>query len=148
MYSVRPETEIIPYFIPASNRYGEVRDPAGTTYPALCKDQDPSEFNFFEASSIRKVGNKYVMIFSGFSGPDYGLGSANSTLRYAYGDTPLGPWRGGGVLVDSRGVVPNQDGSKLQTTNSAHNTHGSLQNLRNSGTQDGASRKPMEYCNL
>lgn len=129
MYSVRPGTEVIPYFIPASFRYGEVRDPAGTTYPALYKEQNPTEFNFFEASSIRKVGNKYVMIFSGYSGPDYGLGSTNSTLRYAFGDSPLGPWRSGGVLVDSRGVVLNQDGSKLQTTNAAHNTHGSLQDI-------------------
>lgn len=129
MYSVRPGTEIIPYFIPASSRYGAVKDPEGTTYPALYKEQKPTEFNFFEASSIRQVGNKYVMIFSGYSGPDYGLGSSNSTLRYAYGDSPLGPWRSGGVLVDSRGVVLNQDGSKLQTTNAGHNTHGSLQEI-------------------
>ena len=129
MYSVRPGTEIIPYFIPASSKYGVVRDPAGTEYPALYKEQAFSEFNFFEASSIRQVGNKYVMIFSGYSGPDYGLGSSNSTLRYAFGDSPLGPWRSGGVLVDSRGVVLNRDGSKLQTTNAGHNTHGSLQEI-------------------
>lgn len=129
MYSVRPGTEIIPYFIPASLRYGEIRDPKGTEYPALYKGQKPEDFNFFEASSIRKVGNKYVMIFSGYSGPDYGLGSTNSTLRYAYGDSPLGPWRSGGVLVDSRGVVLSEDGSQLVCTNAAHNTHGSLQEI-------------------
>ena len=129
MYSKRPGTEIHDYFIPASSRYGVVRDPEGTTYPALYADQNPGEFNFFEASSIRKVGNKYVMVFSGYSGPDYGLSSTNSALRYAYGDSPLGPWRSGGVLVDSRGVVPNEDGTTLITTNSAHNTHGSLQEI-------------------
>lgn len=129
MYSVRPGTEIIPYFIPASLRYGEIRDPKGTQYPALYKEQKPEDFNFFEASSIRQVGNKYVMIFSGYSGPDYGLGSTNSTLRYAFGDTPLGPWRSGGVLVDSRGIVLNEDGIRLQATNAAHNTHGSLQEI-------------------
>ena len=129
MYSTRPGTKVIPYFIPASKRYGEIRDPKGTQYPALYKEQKPEDFNFFEASSIRQVGNKYVMIFSGYSGPDYGLGSTNSTLRYAYGDTPLGPWRSGGVLVDSRGVVLNEDGSRLQTTNAGHNTHGSLQEI-------------------
>ena len=129
MYSKRPGTEIHDYFIPASSRYGVVRDPEGTKYPALYPDQDPGEFNFFEASSIRKVGNKYVMVFSGYSGPDYGLESTNSALRYAYGDSPLGPWRSGGVLVDSRGVVPNEDGTALITTNSAHNTHGSLQEI-------------------
>lgn len=129
MYSVRPGTQIHDYFIPASSRYGEVRDPKGTEYPALYKGQNPGEFNFFEASSIRQVGNKYVMVFSGYSGPDYGLGSTNSALRYAFGDSPLGPWRSGGVLVDSRGVVLNEDGSKLTTTNFAHNTHGSLQEI-------------------
>ncbi len=129
MYSVRPGTEVIPYFIPASKWYGEVRDPEGTQYPALYKEQKLTDFNFFEASSIRKVGNKYVMIFSGYSGPDYGLGSTNSSLRYAYGDTPLGPWRSGGVLVDSRGVVLNEDGSRLQCTNAGHNTHGSIEQI-------------------
>lgn len=129
MYSVRPGTEIIPYFMPASSSYGNVKDPAGTEYPALYKEQNPGDFNFFEASSIRKVGNKYVMIFSGYSGPDYGLPSTNSTLRYAFADSPLGPWRSGGVLVDSRGIVLNEDGTSLKETNAAHNTHGSLQEI-------------------
>ena len=129
MYSMRPGTEINDFFLPASSRYGVVRDPEGTEYKYLYKDQDPGSFNFFEASSIRKVGNKYVMVFSGYSGPDYGLESTNSALRYAYGDSPLGPWRSGGVLVDSRGVVPDENGEHLITTNAAHNTHGSLQEI-------------------
>lgn len=129
MFSKRPGTEIHDYFIPASARYGVVRDPEGTQYPSLYKGQNPGEFNFFEASSIRQVGNKYVMVFSGYSGPDYGLESTNSALRYAFGDSPLGPWRSGGVLVDSRGVVPDANGEHLTTTNAAHNTHGSLQEI-------------------
>ena len=130
MYSARPDGTYIPYFIPASFRYGVVRQVPGVKeYPALYKDQKPEDFNFFEASSIRKVGNKYVMIFSGYSGPDYGLGSTNSALRYAYGDSPLGPWRSGGVLVDSRGVVPNEEGTHLTTTNFGHNTHGSIEQI-------------------
>jgi len=129
MYSLRPGTELHDYFIPASARYGVVRDPEGTQYPALYKGQNPGEFNFFEASSIRQVGNKYVMVFSGYSGPDYGLESTNSALRYAFGDSPLGPWRSGGVLVDSRGVVPDETGEHLTTKNFAHNTHGSLQEI-------------------
>lgn len=129
MYGVRPGTRVHDYFLPASERYGVVRDPEGTTYPALYKGQRPGDFNFYEASSIRQVGNKYVMVFSGYSGPEYGLSSTNSALRYAYGDSPLGPWRSGGVLVDSRGVVPNEDGTQLIATNAAHNTHGSLQEI-------------------
>ena len=73
--------------------------------------------------------NVKKLIFSGYSGPDYGVGSSNSTLRYAYGDSPLGPWRSGGVLVDSRGIVLNQDGTALTEANSGHNTHGSIEQI-------------------
>ena len=129
MYSQRPGTSLIDPFIPASSRDGKLLDKEGSEYKALYKGQNPLDFNFFEASSIRQVGNKYVMVFSGYSGQEYGLGATNSALRYAFGDSPLGPWRSGGVLVDSRGVVPNEDGSHLITTNAGHNTHGSLQQI-------------------
>jgi len=127
MYSLRPGTEIIDYLLPASSRYGVIRDPEGTVYPNVYPDQDLGTFNFFEASSIRKVGNKYITVFSGYSGPEYGVGSSNSTLRYAVADSPLGPWKSGGVLVDSRGPVLNRDGSKIETANGGHNTHGSIE---------------------
>ena len=129
MYSKREGTELIDPFIPASSADGRLLDKEGSEYKALYKGQDPLDFNFFEASSIRQVGNKYVMVFSGYSGKEYGLGNTNSALRYAFGDSPLGPWRSGGVLVDSRGVVTGEDGSKLITTNFGHNTHGSLQEI-------------------
>ena len=58
MYSVRPGTELIPYFMPAGTPQGGIRDPEGTEYPCLFEGQDPKAFNFFEASSNRKVGNK------------------------------------------------------------------------------------------
>ena len=129
MYSKREGTELIDPFIPASSRDGKLLDKEGSEYKALYQGQNPLDFNFFEASSIRQVGNKYVMVFSGYSGKEYGLGNTNSALRYAFGDSPLGPWRSGGVLVDSRGVVLGEDGSKLITTNAGHNTHGSLQEI-------------------
>ena len=129
MYSKREGTELIDPFIPASSADGRLLDKEGSEYKALYQGQNPLDFNFFEASSIRQVGNKYVMVFSGYSGKEYGLGNTNSALRYAFGDSPLGPWRSGGVLVDSRGVVLNEDGSKLITTNAGHNTHGSLQQI-------------------
>jgi hypothetical protein len=129
MYSKREGTEPIDPFIPASSADGRLLDKAGSEYKALYEGQNPLDFNFFEASSIRQVGNKYVMVFSGYSGKEYGLGNTNSALRYAFGDSPLGPWRSGGVLVDSRGVVVGQDGAKLITTNFGHNTHGSIQEI-------------------
>jgi hypothetical protein len=55
------------------------------------------------------------------------LSSTNSALRYAFGDTPLGPWKSGGVLVDSRAPVRSQNDTVLQITNGGHNTHGSIQ---------------------
>jgi arabinoxylan arabinofuranohydrolase len=127
MYSLRPGAKVVSYLLPASSRYGVLREPAGTEYPNIYPGEDLGTFNFFEASSIRKVGNKYVTVFSGYSGPEYGIGSSNSTLRYAYGDSPLGPWKSGGVVVDSRAPVLNKDGTALQTTNAGHNTHGSIE---------------------
>jgi hypothetical protein len=110
MYSLKPGTQAIARF-----------------QTCVFPGEDPAAFAFFEAASIRKIGNKYVWIYSGSSGPEYGIGRATATLRYAYGDAPLGPWKSGGVLVDARAIVPTQDGSKLQTTFSGHNTHGSIQ---------------------
>src|SRR5690606_9081981 len=66
-------------------------------------------------------------VYSGYSGPEYGMGSSNSTLRYLVGDSPLGPWKSGGVLVDSRGPVLSEDGTSLVGTNGGHNTHGSIE---------------------
>jgi len=129
LYSVRPGTEIINYLLPASARYGVIRDPQGTVYPNVFAGQDLGTFNFFEASSIRKVGNKFITVFSGYSGPEYGVGSSNSTLRYAFADSPLGPWKSGGVLVDSRAPVLNHDGSRIETSNAGHNTHGSIEQI-------------------
>lgn len=129
MCSVRPGKEIIHNFIPAGTPDGKLRAPEGTQFTAIAKGEDPKSFGFFEASSIRKVGNKYVMIYSGYSGPEYGMNNSNSTLRYAYADTPLGPWKSGGVVVDSRAPMPSADGTSLVSTNGGHNTHGSIQEI-------------------
>ncbi len=126
MYSAKPGTGIIPYFMPSSDRWGVLCDPEGTEYPHLFAGEDVLSYNFFEASSIRRVGNKYLLIYSGHSGPDYGMSSSNATLRYAFGDTPLGPWKMGGVLVDARGPVLNEDGTALRPSYAANNTHGSI----------------------
>lgn len=129
MYSVHSGTEMVKNFLPAGIGYGELRYPEVTDYPCIYEGEDPATFCFFEASSIRKIGNKYVTIYSGFSGPEYGMGSSNSTLRFAYADTPMGPWKSGGVVVDSRAPELDTDGTTISTTNGGHNTHGSLQQI-------------------
>ena len=50
-------------------------------------------------------------------------------MRYAYSDSPIGPWKSGGVLVDSRAIVVGEDGTTLYEGYSGHNTHGSLQKV-------------------
>ena len=129
MYAVRPGTQVRDPFLPAQRYNNGVAQEDTAHYDALLPGEQPKDFGFYEASSIRQVGNKYVMVFSGFSGVEYGLGRSNSTLRYAYGDTPLGPWRSGGVLVDSRAPEVNADGTHLMTTNAGHNTHGSIEQI-------------------
>ncbi|MCF0166960.1 MAG: hypothetical protein HUJ89_07410 [Bacteroidales bacterium] len=132
MYCPRPGMVVHYNFIPAMRSLG-MRGPRqqgeGLKYPALFPGEQLIDFAFFEASSIRQVGNKYVLVYSGFSGPAYGLPMSNSTLRYAYGDSPMGPWKSGGVVVDSRGPVVSPDGETIIEANSAHNTHGSIEKV-------------------
>ena len=103
-----------------------LQDVTELSFPAVAEGEDLADFNFFEASSFRKIGNKYLYIYSGHSGPEYGMPDDNANLRYAYADSPRGPWKSGGVLVDARGPVPTQDGSSLVESFGHNNTHGSL----------------------
>ncbi len=98
-------------------------------FPAVAEGEKLEDFSFFEASSFRKAGNKYIYLYSGHSGPEYGLPRDNANLRYAYADSPRGPWKSGGVLVDARGVVLSQDGSTLVSSFAGNNTHGSLEQI-------------------
>ncbi len=89
-------------------------------------EQD-GEFRFFEASSIRKIKDKYVFIFSRMSAPgEWGLEPVNYTLAYAYSDSPLGPWTYGGTIIDARGRDTDAEGKTIPTTTPYGNTHGSI----------------------
>ena len=106
--------------------WGNVREGEAIAFPTIADGETLEDFSFFEASSFRKVGNKYIYLYSGHSGPEYGLDLANATLRYAYADSPRGPWKSGGILVDARGPVLSRDGSTLEFHFGHNNTHGSL----------------------
>lgn len=84
-------------------------------------------FRFFEASSMRKIEDKYVFIYSRFT-PDgeFGLPESNYTLAYAYGDNPLGPFTYGGTIIDGRALKQFPDGKWMSTATAGGNTHGSL----------------------
>lgn len=84
-------------------------------------------FRFFEASSIRKIKDKYVFIYSRWTfDSEFGLPDTNYTLAYAYSDQPLGPWTYGGTIIDGRGRDINEQGDTIATGVVSGNTHGSI----------------------
>ena len=84
-------------------------------------------FRFFEASSIRKIKDKYVFIYSRWTSPgEFGLPDINYTLAYAYSDSPLGPWTYGGTLIDGRAREKGEDGGVIANASPTGNTHGSI----------------------
>ena len=107
MATVKPGTEIIEDMISG-------RDQEGI-------------FSFFEASSIRKIKDKYVFIYSRFTRDgEFGLPISNYTLAYAYSDNPLGPWTYGGTIIDGRAREINEQGDTIASATPDGNTHGSI----------------------
>lgn len=84
-------------------------------------------FRFFEASSIRKIKDKYVFIYSRFTEEgEFGLPMSNYTLAYAYSDHPLGPWTYGGTIIDGRAREKGEQGNVIASATPDGNTHGSI----------------------
>ena len=107
MATVKPGTEVVENMV--SGRY------------------DDGIFNFFEASSIRKIKDKYVFIYSRFTKDgEFGLPVSNYTLAYAYSDNPLGPWTYGGTIIDARGREADEQGNVIASATIDGNTHGSI----------------------
>ena len=89
--------------------------------------REPGVFRFFEASSIRKIKDKYVFIYSRFTEDgEFGLPTSNYTLAYCYSDHPLGPWTYGGTIIDGRGREINEKGDTIASGVVSGNTHGSI----------------------
>jgi len=92
----------------------------------IVQDEHVADWRFFEASSIRKVGNKYVFIFCRYAPDTEPTGGYFSQLAYGYSDSPEGPWTYGGVIVRNAGeTIPNGDGTYSDTF-LRQNTHGSI----------------------
>lgn len=84
-------------------------------------------FRFFEASSIRKIEDKYVFVYSRVTHEgEFGLPSTNYTLAYAYSDAPLGPWTYGGTIIDGRAREIDEAGNVIASGTVAGNTHGGI----------------------
>ncbi len=107
MATVKPGTEIIEDMISGRNQ--------------------PGRFKFFEASSIRKIKDKYVFIYSRFTEDgEFGLPTSNYTLAYCYSDNPLGPWTYGGTIIDGRAREKDEQGNVIASATPDGNTHGSI----------------------
>ena len=107
MATVKPGTEIVEDMVSGRNQEGE--------------------FSFFEASSIRKVKDKYIFIYSRFTKDgEFGLPTSNYTLAYAYSDRPLGPFTYGGTIIDGRARGTDEQGHVIATATVDGNTHGSI----------------------
>ena len=84
-------------------------------------------FRFFEASSLRKIKDKYVFVYSRWTAEgEFGLRGANNTLAYAWSNSPLGPWTYGGTIIDARARDVDDAGNPIYTASPGGNTHGSL----------------------
>ena len=89
--------------------------------------KQPGIFSFYEASSLRKIKDKYVFIYSRVTKDgEFGLPSSNYTLAYAYSDQPLGPWTYGGTIIDGRAREVNEQGDTIASATINGNTHGSI----------------------
>lgn len=89
--------------------------------------KNPGIFRFFEASSMRKIKDKYVFIYSRFTGEgEFGLPISNYTLAYAYSNSPLGPFVYGGTIIDGRGRDLDNESRPIATATINGNTHGSI----------------------
>ena len=107
MATVKPGTKIIEDMISGRNQ--------------------PGKFKFFEASSIRKIKDKYVFIYSRFTEEgEFGLPTSNYTLAYCYSDAPLGPWTYGGTIIDGRARETDEQGNTIASATPDGNTHGSI----------------------
>jgi hypothetical protein len=107
MATVKPGTEVVEDMV--SGRY------------------QAGQFRFFEASSIRKIKDKYVFIYSRFTEEgEFGLPSSNYTLAYAYSSNPLGPWTYGGTIIDGRAREKDEQGNVIASATPDGNTHGSI----------------------
>ena len=93
----------------------------------ISSSKEDGVFRFFEASSMRKIEDKYVLVYSRVTAEgEFGLPASNYTLAYAYGDTPLGPWTYGGTIIDGRGREIDENGNVFASGYPAGNTHGGI----------------------
>lgn len=92
----------------------------------IVQDENVDKWGFFEAPSIRKIGNKYMLLFSRRGNYDEATGCTTSQLAYGYSDSPAGPWTWGGIIVDANGETITDSNGTVYRSFPSDNTHGSV----------------------
>ena len=88
-------------------------------FPIIYKGTDFENYEFFEASSIRKINNKYYFIYSTYN---------QHELAYATSDYPDRDFKFGGVIISNGDI--GYDGRKTEDRlNRTGNNHGSIENI-------------------
>lgn len=82
--------------------------------PVAAKGTAFEAHSFFEASSIRKIGGRYYLVYSSI---------LSHELCYATSNSPVGPWTYGGVIVSIGDI--GYHGNKI-AKNYLGNTHGGM----------------------
>ncbi len=111
-----PESVMGPSAVTLEDDMLTVRDEPRHIIPYKVKGTDFEEHPFFEASSMRKVGDKYYFVYSS---------QKNHELCYAVSDFPDRDFRFGGTIVSNGDVGLNgrKDEDRLNMTGT---THGSI----------------------
>ncbi|MBO5262156.1 MAG: family 43 glycosylhydrolase [Clostridia bacterium] len=88
-------------------------------FPIIYKGTDFEGYEFFEASSIRKIGNKYYFVYSTFN---------QHELAYATSDYPDRDFKFGGVII-SNGDIGYKGRKTVDRLNRTGNNHGSIEKI-------------------
>ncbi len=81
------------------------------------RNSELGEHAFFEASSIRKINNRYYFIYSSLLGHE---------LCYETSDAPDGEWKFGGTIVSNGDIGLDYHKDTRLASNYTGNTHGSI----------------------
>ncbi|MBQ7353837.1 MAG: family 43 glycosylhydrolase [Clostridia bacterium] len=96
-----------------------IKDTPKHIFPIIYKGTDFEGYEFYEASSMRKIGDKYYFIYSTYN---------QHELAYATSDYPDRDFKFGGVIV-SNGDIGYQGRLPKDRLNRTNNNHGSIENI-------------------
>ena len=88
-------------------------------FPIIYKGTDFEGYEFYEASSMRKIGDKYYFIYSTYN---------QHELAYAISDYPDRDFKFGGVII-SNGDIGYKGRLAKDRLNRTNNNHGSIENI-------------------